>query len=201
MKIGIVGGTFDPIHNGHLMLGEYAYEELGLDEIWFMPNGNPPHKCNKSMTSTPSERVEMIERAIRSTKYFKLSKHEIDKEKTTFTYETLSELGCLYPNDTFYFILGSDSLFSIEHWKHPEIIFKKCKILAACRENMNFEILKNQINYIKEKYNADVKLLQMPLLEISSSSIRQRIAQGKSIRFITPVEVIQYIEEFHIYKS
>lgn len=116
MKIGIMGGTFDPIHNGHLMLGEYAYRQCKLDEIWFMPNGNPPHKKNSSIESDAKTRAEMVGLAIADTEYFKLNLHEVNQEKISCSYQTLEYLQANYPQDEFYFIIGADSLFTIESW-------------------------------------------------------------------------------------
>ena len=113
MKVGIMGGTFDPIHIGHLLLGEFAYEDFGLDEIWFVPNGNPPHKETKDSEQALRNRVEMVRLAIEHIPYFKLDLSEADTTKHSYTYQTMKEFNRLYPDVDFYFILGADSLFSI----------------------------------------------------------------------------------------
>ena len=113
MKIGIMGGTFDPIHNGHLMLGDYACREYFLDEVWFMPNGNPPHKDNASIELSAEERARMVSLAIREYPSFRLEDYEIKRSCVSCSYETMEHLTKLYPKDSFYFIIGADSLFAI----------------------------------------------------------------------------------------
>lgn len=201
MKIGIVGGTFNPIHVGHLMLGEYAYEECGLDEVWFLPNGNPPHKHITNKEISADIRLEMAEVAIQDVPYFKIQSYEIEKKEVSYSYATMQEFVCRYPEAQFYFIIGSDSLFTLEKWMHPEILLKLCTILVACRENMDVELMKQRILYLNDKYNSNIQLLQMPLLEISSSEIRSRVQQKKSIKYIVPECVAQYIEEHKLYED
>lgn len=113
-KIGIMGGTFDPIHNGHLMLGEQAYREYGLDEVWYMPSGHPPHKKNHHVT-VPAMRFEMTKLAVKGHKGFFCSDFEVRRSGNTYTAQTLSLLRKSYPGHTFYFIIGADSLYEIEN--------------------------------------------------------------------------------------
>src|SRR5699024_10259182 len=116
MKIGIMGGTFDPIHIGHLLLGEFAYEDFSLDEIWFMLNGNPPHKTADHTEEAMHHRIEMVKLAIRDIPHFRINLYEAETEEHSYTYSTLKEFSKRYPDDEFYFILGADSLFAIEEW-------------------------------------------------------------------------------------
>lgn len=199
MKIGIVGGTFNPIHLGHLMLGEYAYKELELDEIWFVPNGNPPHKQLNSSEISTDMRVEMTEIAIADTEYFKVNTYEITNKRVSYSYETLEIFHMLYPDYEYYFIIGSDSLFSIEQWRYPERLLKSCTILVACRENMDIQLISNHIDYLEQKFGCRIILLQMPLLEVSSSDIRNRVASHKSIRYIVPDSIYHYIKKHKLY--
>ena len=113
-KIGIMGGTFDPIHIGHLILGEIAYEQFQLDKVLFMPAGNPPHKKNRKDGASNQQRVEMVKRAIASNPHFELSLVEMDKTTYTYTYKTLEELKKQNPDTDYYFILGADSLYDFE---------------------------------------------------------------------------------------
>lgn len=201
MKIGILGGTFDPIHNGHLMLGEYAYNLFGLDNIWFMPNGNPPHKENSSIAVQTKGRVEMVTRAISDKPYFKLQSYEIDRAKVSYSYQTMEYFQSIYPEHEFYFIIGADSLFSIEEWKHPERLFKTCIILAAYRNKTTTAEMLNQIHYLTDKYKADIRLLNIPDIDISSSDIRRCIQSGKDIRGLLPEKVRLYIQSENLYKG
>jgi nicotinate-nucleotide adenylyltransferase len=201
MKIGILGGTFDPIHKGHLMLGEYAYRQFKLDLIWFMPNGNPPHKSNDSIESQTTNRVEMVKRAISQTEYFSLQPYEVENQGVHYSYKTMEYFEKMYPEHEFYFIIGADSLFSIEKWVHPEILLKKCVILAAYRDEKGTEEMVRQINYLNQKYCADIRLLNTPYVDISSSEIREMLKVGQSIRGIVPDSVCAYIEENQLYRD
>ena len=136
MKIGIMGGTFDPIHNGHLMLGHAAYETFSLDQIWFMPNGNPPHKKSETIKSTAEDRMKMTSLAIAPFPEFVLQPYEALREEVSCSYQTMEYFKEMYPEDEFYFIIGADSLMAIETWVHPERIFPTCTILATYRDEI-----------------------------------------------------------------
>ena len=126
-KIGILGGTFDPVHNGHLALGKQAYEQFKLDEIWFMPSGHPPHKKSRLVTQG-KEREDMVKLAIASVSYFVYSDFELKREGNTYTAQTLTLLREAYPQHEFYFIIGADSLYEIEQWyteRNPSIVLRR----------------------------------------------------------------------------
>ena len=118
-RIGIMGGTFDPIHIGHLILGETAYHQFQLDKVLFMPAGNPPHKQDRENRATDSQRVDMVRLAIASNPHFTLSLEEMHKEGYTYTYRTLERLKQQNPDTEYYFILGADSLYTFDDWKEP----------------------------------------------------------------------------------
>ena len=163
MRIGIMGGTFDPIHIGHLLLGEFAYEQFYLDEVWFLPNGNPPHKEVEDTEKALAHRVEMVRLAVRENPHFQLSLHEAKKDCHSYTYKTLQEFHALYPENEYFFILGADSLFSIEQWKYFKEIFPSCTILAAMRDDKDSFDMQRQIQYLETNYQANIELLQAPL--------------------------------------
>lgn len=199
-KIGIMGGTFDPIHNGHMMLGKTAYKQFKLDEVWFMPNGNPPHKKQESIKSDAIHRMDMVDIAIADINEFKLQKYEVIKENVSYSWETMKHFKELYPENEFYFIIGADSLFTIETWVHPERLFPNCIILAAYRDDIDTdEEMYTQINYLHKKYNADIRLLRSTLMNISSSELRQMIMEGKSISGLIPENVKNYIVKEGLY--
>ena len=200
MKIGIMGGTFDPIHIGHLLLGEFAYENFHLDEIWFLPNGNPPHKTTDESGVSLDDRIEMVKLATDDVPYFRLNLYEASSKKHSYTYSTMRALREMYPEHEFFFILGADSLFSIEQWKNFREIFPSCTILAAMRDDKDTESMQAQIRYLNEKYGADIRLLQAPLVEISSTTIRRRAEKGLSIRYMVPDAVSEYIHSNALYK-
>lgn len=201
MKVGILGGTFDPIHIGHLLMAEFAYEYFKLDEIWFLPNGNPPHKQTEETEDSLRHRIEMVRRAIEGVPYFKLCLHEANEKRHSYTYKTMQELNAIYPENQFYFILGADSLFAIEEWRYFREIFPTCVILAAMRDDKDSEAMKRQISYLEREYGARIELLQAPLLEISSTEIRKRAGDGKTIRYMVPDMVARYIREQQLYQN
>ena len=199
MKIGIMGGTFDPIHNGHLMLGEYAKDLFSLDEIWFMPNGNPPHKMNEKIESQTKHRVEMVRRAISDKDGFVLQLYEVKRKEINYSYLTMEHFRDAYPDCEFYFIIGADSLFALESWVHPEKLVKTCVILAAYRDDKNTDEMMKQILYLNEKYGADIRLLKTPSVDISSTEIRQRLKNGLSVQDMIPESVYKYIQDHRLF--
>ena len=201
MKIGIMGGTFDPIHIGHLLLGEFAYEEFALDEIWFLPNGNTPHKTTDESRVSLNHRIEMVKLATADIPYFRVNLYEAQTERHSYTYSTLQAFHELYPGNEFYFILGADSLFSIEQWMCFREIFPACTILAAMRDDKDAGQMKEQIRYLSETYGAKIRLLQAPLVEISSTTIRRRVSRDLSVRYMVPDQVAGYININDLYRE
>ena len=201
MKIGIMGGTFDPVHIGHLLLAEFAYENFSLDQIWFLPNANPPHKKSNHTEEALRHRIEMIKLAIRDTPYFRLNLYETETTEHSYTYSTLKTFRKLYPEHEFYFILGADSLFTIEEWRCFEEIFPNCVILAAMRDDKDAGSMQEQIDYLEAKYNASIRLLRAPLVEISSTVLRSRAQNGLSIRYMVPDVVADYVGRHQLYRQ
>lgn len=202
MKIGIMGGTFDPIHNGHLMLGEYAYRDYELDEVWFLPNGNPPHKNNPAILKSTDDRVKMTELAIANVPYFRIITYETDRTEPSYSYQTMEHFRSVYPQHEFYFILGADSLFDIEKWRNPDQFLKLATILAAYRDDAdNSRKLNGKIEYLNRKYGADIRLLRTPLLHVSSHEIREAIRNGNMKNIPVPKAVLNYIEDQHLYQG
>ncbi len=193
-----MGGTFNPIHNGHLLLAETAYYQFHLDEILIMPTKNTYYKKMPDHV-TEEDRVNMIRLAIEDNPNFILSKEELNRDGTTYTVETLENLTARHPDHEFYFIVGADSLFHIDSWKEPEKIFKLATILVAGRSGGFSISLDSQIDYLEDKFDAEIKKLKAPMLEISSNNIRKRIGQGESIRYLLPDNVRKYIMENHVY--
>ena len=201
-KIGIMGGTFDPVHNGHLMLADTAYRQFDLDQIWFLPNGNPPHKKEENIGTDARHRSRMVALAIQGRDYCRLEEYEVRRREVSCSYQTLEHFRKQYPEDEFYFIIGADSLFAIETWVHPERIFPACVILAACRDDHDtLEEMKVQIEHLKTVYpKARIQLLRSPLIPVSSSEIRRKIRAGLSIAEEVPEEVEAYIKEEELYE-
>lgn len=198
-KVGLMGGTFNPIHTGHLLLAENARTSFGLDEVWFLPSGCSYMKAQSEVLS-PRERLHMTRLACSGNPHFRVSSIEVEREGYTYTFETLTQLQEQYPEYDFYFLVGADTLYSMETWKHPEIIFEKAGILAAVRDGKSMDDLQCQADHLNEKYNARIRLIPSANVEISSSDIRSRCQKGLSIRYLVPEAVRIYIEENKLYE-
>ena len=198
--IGIMGGTFDPIHNGHLLLGEQAYREYGLAEVWFMPSGDPPHKTDHRVTPA-TDRYAMVRLAIQDRPYFRFSDFEVMRTGKTYTAQTLRLLREQYPQHRFFFIIGADSLYEIEHWYHPESVMAQTILLVANREyEKNHREIQDQIRFLKAHYeHADIRLLHCAEMDVSSCELRRWEADGQPIQNFVPGSVNDYIEEHGLY--
>ena len=199
-RVGIMGGTFDPIHNGHLIIAQGAQESYDLDEILFVPSGTPWLK-DISKVLNKKTRVSLTGLAIEDNPFFALSTIEIDREGNSYSYETLEVLREQNPTVEYYFIMGADSLFEIETWKNPDKLMKSCTLLVAVRNDFDEKRLQEQMTYLTEKYEAHIEVLHTPRIDISSTEIRQKVAEGKSIRYMVPDPVIQYISKLHLYEN
>jgi len=199
-KTGIMGGSFNPIHFGHLEIAECALKEYELDEVLFMPNYCPPHKNSEEMADA-KKRLEMVKIAIETYPKFTYSDREIKKGGLSFTYQTMTELTEEEPETEFYFLMGADSLKDFRKWRHSEIIVQKCKILAAMRDDMGNEDVHYLAQKLSREYHAEFFLLKIPQTNISSTQIRAHIRQGKSIKESVPKKVEQYIRKNQLYKN
>lgn len=195
-KIGIIGGTFNPIHLAHLYIAYEAKCQLNLDKVIFMPAGSPPHKKNEDILEAPL-RYKMVLEAIKKYEDFEISNYEIEKEGFSYTYETLENFKS--EDNILYFITGADCLINIEKWKNPDRIFKTSKLVVFNRPGYDKESLKLQKNEIEKKYNTSINFLDIMDLEISSTMIRDRIKEGKKIDFFIPKEVLDFIIKNNIY--
>lgn len=199
-KVGIVGGTFDPIHNGHLLLAEYAKEEFLLDEIWFIPTGCSYKKAGKKVLPGVI-RYELVNRAIANRPDFKCLDIEIQRSGNTYTYETIQYLNEKYSGCEFYFIFGADCLFEIDKWKNPQMIFDGCEIIAAVRNDADYLQMENVCKQYKDRFQANIHLMNFLRMEISSTAIRDRLRHKKSVRYLVPEPVIDYIQEKGLYSD
>ena len=190
-RIGILGGTFDPVHNGHLLLGEQAYREYGLDEIWFMPSHVPPHKKDHLITDGAA-RIRMLELATESIPYFTVSDFEMGREGNTYTAQTLALLKEAYPDIEVYFIIGADSLYQLESWYHPEQVMAQAVLLVSGRTYEDGGVpLEDKVAYFNEKYNADIRILHNPKIDVASADIRKKAAEGRDLSKDMPAAVAE----------
>ena len=196
-KIGIMGGTFNPIHNGHVALADAAYKAFSLDKILFMPSGN---SYMKQHVLDNSKRVSMVSKAIESISYFELSTIEVERFGDTYTSETLQQLTQQNPDVQYYFIMGADSLFHIEKWKDPEIIFQLSTLICMVRDDYNMADIKKKGAELAQR-GADILYLNMPKIDISSTDIRNRVKNHQSISELVPEKVEKYILQEHLYEK
>ena len=198
-KVGIIGGTFNPIHLGHLILAECAYDEFDLDEILFIPTGIS-HFKDPSIVLDKKTRITLTGEAIGENPHFALSTIETDRPGNSYTSVIFDILKKENPDTEYYLIIGADSLFQIEQWKCPADIMKNAVILAAKRKGQSTKEFLDKIEEIKQKYEADIRLLPCTYIDISSTEIRERIKTGKSIRYLVPEVTEKYIKKHHLYE-
>ena len=198
MEVGIIGGTFDPIHIGHLIAAEQARTALELDKVIFIPAGQPWLKVNNGITPAP-QRAEMVNLAIASNPHFELCSIELERHGPSYTIDTIIELRQKSDICMPYFILGQDSINSLPTWKEPVELLKVCRLAVVPRSGLG-ELdlckLEKSIKGIKQ----NVVALNMPTIEISSSDIRSRVSKGQSIRYLVQPDVEQYIETHKLYR-
>ena len=175
-KVGIMGGTFDPIHIGHLILGENAYAQFGLDKVLFMPSGHPAYKLHRGATN--GQRVEIVRRAIGDNPHFELSLQEMRDEGYTYTRQTLE---------------------NFDTWKDPERICELCTIVVAVRDHLSEQELDTAIKNASCRYNAHIEKLSTLNIDISSSQLRKWLREGRSCRYYIPGAVLSYIQDGGIY--
>ncbi len=188
MKIGILGGTFNPIHYGHLILGEQVLGQLGLDKVIYVPTFMPPHKSHRGII-TAAHRYEMIELAVEGNSHFTVSDIEIRRKGKSYTVDTLREIKNEYPSAELFFICGSDLVSEIPTWKNVDEIYRMARFVLAKRPGFGKRL--SGKNFLK---------IDVAQVDISSSLIRNLVEQGRSIRYLTPDSVVKYIEKHKLYR-
>lgn len=200
MKIGILGGSFNPIHKGHIYLALHGYEACNLDQIWIMPSFTTPFKEDQRM-ATAIERYEMCKLAVAKYPFMTVKDYEIAKKEISYTYLTLQEL-CENNNiDEFYFIMGADSLRTFPNWKNPDIICNYAKLIVMNRDEYSQDELEDFANVVRNELNGDVTLVHCPKIDISSTDIRRRISNQKDCTEYLSPDVYEYIIEHRLYSS
>lgn len=197
-SIAVMGGTFNPIHYGHLVAAETVRQELGVEKVLFIPAGKPPHKPSDAMYN--EHRYLMTVLATVSNPFFQVSRMEIDRPGFTYTIDTVTELKRICRKDCkIYFITGADAIESIMTWHEPERLLKICDFVAVTRPGYNKRKLLDAVGELIEKYNGKLNFLEVPALSISSTDIRNRVLAGKSVKYLVPEEVEAYIMKSGIY--
>lgn len=202
IKTGILGGTFNPVHNAHLSMAQIALGQAELEEVWLMPSHNPPHKPGIRLASG-HDRSIMLQLGIASCHDVRIlfSDYELRRKGLTYTAQTLERLRTEYPDRSFYFIMGGDSFLQLETWYLPEKIMQYAEILAFGRSGAPDDAMQKQKNNLEEKYRARIQLLSMPTWNISSREIRKKIAAGEDVTDCVPENVIRYIKQYHLYQE
>lgn len=196
-RLGILGGTFDPIHHGHLVAAEEAHHQLGLDQVLFVPAGSPHHKPGRPI-SAAHHRLRMIEMAIAGKPRFSTSRVDLDRPGPCYTLDTLRLLRAKWgPEPTFYFIEGADSLADILTWHEPERIIEMCELAVVRRPGVKIDLprLEQHLPGLTDR----IHWVMMPWLEISSSDLRLRVQEGRSISYLLPAGVEDYVREQGLY--
>ena len=192
-KIGILGGTFDPIHIGHLILAEQVREQFQLEWVIFIPSASPPHKTERKL-SLATHRFEMTKLALEENRFFSVSDIELKREGLSYTVETLRKLKELYTDSEIYFLTGSDVLNEITTWKNPEEIYRLAKIVIAVRPG--FDKFDPENRFAKKSIIVDITGI-----DISSTQIREKVKKGESIKYLVSSKVEEYIKSRNLYKK
>jgi nicotinate-nucleotide adenylyltransferase len=188
-RLGVLGGTFDPVHIGHLIMGEAAREQLSLDRVLFVPTGQPWRKSHREITAA-SHRVEMLRLALAGNEYFELSPLEIDRDGPSYSEITLRALGDENPGADLFFILGRDALDDLPNWHDPSAVVRLATLVVAGREGVASSAGESSA---LARLKARIVPLDMPVIGVSSTDIRERSAAGRSVRYLVPDAVAEYI--------
>ncbi len=196
-RIGIMGGTFDPVHYGHLVTAEEAYHSFRLDRVVFVPSGHPPHKLDKVITS-PAHRYMMTVLATMNNPHFEVSSVEIDRPGPSYAVDTVAAFRQKYPHDTaLYFITGADAILEMLGWKDSATLLRMCDFVAATRPG--YSIADGKIAEVFGEHASRVHFFEVPALAISSTDIRARVRDGRPVRYLLPDIVISYVERAGLY--
>ncbi|HVK19673.1 MAG TPA: nicotinate-nucleotide adenylyltransferase [Fimbriiglobus sp.] len=201
MRIGLFGGTFDPPHVGHLILAERCREDARLDEVWFLVSYRPPHKTGQPLTRF-EHRCEMAALATTGQPLFRVEPVEKELPPPSYTAETLAELRRRHPIDEFTLIVGADSLADLPQWYEPQRVLEQAEIIAVPRpgvETWTADRLAAAVGLPREAVR--LTAVNCPLIEIASRDLRQRVAEGKSIRFLVPRAVEEYVRDRALYRG
>lgn len=196
-KVGIMGGTFNPIHYAHLATAEFIRDKYKLDKIIFIPSGTPPHKGNDVVNKF--DRYNMVLLSTMENEDFIVSDLEVLREDKTYTIDTLRFLKNTYKNVQLYFITGSDAICNIETWKDVKENFELATFIAATRPGISLIMAQDKIESLRNKYNANIINVYVPSLDISSTYIRNQLKKNKSIRYLVPENVSVYIKNKKLY--
>lgn len=199
MRVGIYGGTFDPIHVAHLVLAEQCREQCQLDEVWFVPAAAPPHKLTATVTPAKS-RCEMIEFAISGHPSFRLNRIELERPGPSFTVATLEQLKLQDPSIELFLLIGADSLRDLAHWREPRRILELSTVVAVNRGHRPLPDRHDLRTVAGAAADDRIRIVTMPGMDISGTDIRARVREGRSIRYLVPRAVEMYINQHGLFR-
>lgn len=200
-KYGIMGGTFDPIHMGHLFVAEEIRTKLNLDKIIFVPTGNPPHKDGRRITDA-KHRFLMTLLATATNSNFEVSDIEVNREGISYTIDTIKAFREKCKDSAeFYFITGADALLELSTWKNIVELLNLCKFVAATRPGFKFSEMETEIERLEKKYKREIYAISVAALQISSTDIRERIRDGRNVKYFIPDTVKNYIDRNGLYRG
>lgn len=200
-RYGIMGGTFDPIHTGHLVVADEVRTSFKLDKVIFIPTGDPPHKDQKNV-SPGRNRYEMTLLATVTNPFFEISRLELDRKGITYTVDTIVELRKRFGDSVeLFFITGADSLLELHKWKDSEKILEMCKIVAATRPGYDIDHMEGRLRELNELHKDKINTITTPGLQISSTDIRRRVKNNMSIKYLLPESVEIYIRKYKLYNE
>lgn len=197
-RIALMGGSFNPIHCGHMNLARAALESALADEVLFLPTGNPPHK--RDGLADKSDRFAMVELALEGETRMKASREEVDRQGVIYTVDTLTRLHEAMPDAALYYLIGADTLLQLHTWRQPEKVIRLCTFLLAMRPGESGQEVERQLAFWREK-GADIVLLDAQQMDISSTELREKIRRGQSLKGLVPAGVEAYIREHGLYGS
>jgi nicotinate-nucleotide adenylyltransferase len=200
MRLGVYGGSFDPVHYGHLLLAEQCREQCGLDEVAFIPAHEPPHKRAGSLADG-RVRCDMLEFALAGSPAFRVDRRELARRGTSWTVETLAELRAEDPSRELFFLIGADSLGDLPTWREPERIAELARIVAVNRGDSSRPDRAAIVARLGERIAARIDLVDMPGCDFAARDIRERVRTGRSIRYLVPRAVEEYIREHGLYRD
>ncbi|MBI3943048.1 MAG: nicotinate-nucleotide adenylyltransferase [Chloroflexi bacterium] len=197
-RVGILGGTFDPIHHGHLVAAQEVYYRLKLDKVYFVPAGHPPHKPQKIITP-PEMRVEMVRLAIEHHQGFDISRVDVDRPGPSYTIETLELLKQAWLETQLHFIMGMDSLSDFLTWHAPERIIALTRLAVVSRPHYEADL--QSLEKALPRLVENIDWVPMPWMEISSTDLQRRVREGAPIRYLVPPAIESYIQEHNLYRE
>ena len=199
MKIGIFGGTFDPVHMGHMIIGEQVMDELGLDRVVFVPGGIPPHKEASSVRASAEDRLALVQAAVSGNERFSVDRVEIDAGRAMHSVETVQILKERSPRDEWFFVTGADEVSNLLTWKDPDQLLEEVVMVAATRPGYDL----SRLDHLEDGLQNFDRIfpVECSRVDISATNIRRRMLQGKSVRYLVPDGVHEIIEEKGLYRG